>query len=351
MAAFQSNIFPNIVDWARRADPDGVIADIAEMLAQCNEVLKDMIWQEGNLPLGHKVTLRVALPQGTWRGANQGVASTKSLTTQVQFGIGELVAYSMVDKSIAELGGEVDKFRYSEDMSFIEGLSQQVASALFYSNEAVNPTQFTGFAPNYNTVTATNAKSAANVVSAGGAANANASIWLNGWGDNTTFGIFPKGSQAGLVYQDKGDIVPAYDVNGNQFEAYRSYFQWKLGLCIKNWQYNIRLCNIDTTTSGIFGPTAPDLFAYLAQLVVKLPTASRRLTNITAVDAPDDPSPGISPAFYMNRTIRAALDVQAIRDKNVLISSKEYAGQPTEMFRDVPIRVVDALTNTEATVV
>lgn len=350
MAAFQSNIFPNLVDWARRADPDGVIADIAEMLAQCNEVLKDMIWQEGNLPLGHKVTLRVALPQGTWRGANQGVASTKSLTTQVQFGIGELVAYSMVDKSIAELGGEVDKFRYSEDMSFIEGLSQQVASALFYSNEAVNPTQFTGFAPNYNTATATNAKSAVNVVSAGGSANANASMWLVGWGDNTTFGIFPKGSQAGLVYQDKGDIVPAYDVNGNQFEAYRSYFQWKLGLCIKNWQYNVRLANIDTTTSGIFGTSAPDLFAYMAQLVVKLPTASRRLSGITQVDAPDDPSPGISPAFYMNRTIRAALDVQAIRDKNVLISSKEYAGQPTEMFRDVPIRVVDALTNTEATV-
>ncbi len=89
----------------------------------------------------------------------------------------------------------------------------------------------------------------------------------------------------------------------------------------------------------------------MAQLVVKLPTASRRLSGITEVDAPEDPSPGISPAFYMNRTIRAALDVQAIRDKNVLISSKEYAGQPTEMFRDVPIRVVDALTNTEAQVV
>lgn len=351
MAAFTSNVFPNLVDWARRADPDGVIADIAEMLAQCNDVLKDMIWQEGNLPLGHKVTLRVALPQGTWRGANQGVASTKSLTTQVQFGIGELVAYSMVDKSIAELGGEVDKFRLTEDMSFIEGLSQQVASAIFYSNEAVNPTQFTGFAPNYNTVNTTTAKSASNVLDCGGTASANASIWLVGWGDNTTFGIFPKGSQAGLVYQNKGDLVPAYDANGNQFEAYRSYFQWKLGLAIKNWQYNIRLANIDTTTNGIFGTAPPDLFVFLSQAVVKLPTASRRLTGITEVDAPTDPAPGINPAFYMNRTIRAALDVQAIRDKNVLLSFKEYAGEPTMMFRDVPIRVVDALTNSEARVV
>ena len=48
-----TNVYPNLVDWARRIDPDGEIAIIAEMLSQCNEVMKDMIWQEGNLPLGH----------------------------------------------------------------------------------------------------------------------------------------------------------------------------------------------------------------------------------------------------------------------------------------------------------
>jgi hypothetical protein len=31
----------------------------------------------------------------------------------------------------------------------------------------------------------------------------------------------------------------------------------------------------------------------------------------------------------------------------VLLSSKDYAGDPVVMFRDVPIRVVDALTNSE----
>ena len=42
------------------------------------------------------------------------------------------------------------------------------------------------------------------------------------------------------------------------------------------------------------------------------------------------------------------MDIQAIRDRNVLLSSKDYAGEPIVMFRDVAIRVVDALTNTEA---
>lgn len=344
-----TNVLPSLVDWARRANPDGAIAVIAEMLSQCNEVIKDMIWQEGNLPLGHKTTVRVGLPQGVWRGANQGVPSSKSLTAQFQDSIGELVDYSIVDKSLAELNGNVAKFRYSEDMAHLEGLSQQVASGIFYLNEAITPTGFTGLSPRYNTISTANAKNAVNVLNGGGSGSANASIWLVGWGDNTVFGIFPKGSQAGLVYEDKGDVVPAYDSNGNRFEAYTSYFRQKMGICVKDWRYTVRIGNLDTTTAGLQGTTPPDLFALMSRAVVRLPTASRRLSGITESDAPGDPVPGINPAWYVNRTVREFLDIQAIRDKNVLLSSKDYAGDPVVMFRDTPIRVSDALTNTEAT--
>lgn len=348
---FQQNVYPNLVDWARMANPDGTIADIAWLLAQSNDILKDMIWQEGNLPLGHKITANVGLPQGTWRGNNQGVPSSKPINAQYQFAIGELVDYSMVDKSEANLNGEIGKFRWNEDQAHIEGLSQQVATAIMYSNEATNPQQFTGFSPYYNTITAATAQSAKNVINAGGVSNANTSIWLVGWGDNTTFGIFPKGSQAGLVYEDKGDVVPLYDTNGNRFEGYTSYFAWKVGLAIKNWQYNVRIANIDTTTAGLLGTTPPDLFVLMSRAVIKLPTLTRRASGITENDAPGDPMPGIMPAWYCNRTSREFLDIQAIRDKNVLLSSKDYAGEPVMNFRDIPIRVVDALTNTEAALV
>ena len=89
----------------------------------------------------------------------------------------------------------------------------------------------------------------------------------------------------------------------------------------------------------------------MSRAVVRLPTASRRLSGITESDAPDDPVPGISPVWYVNRTGREYMDIQAIRDRNVLLSSKDYAGDPVMTFRDVPIRVVDALTNSEARVV
>lgn len=344
---FGTNIFPNLVDWARMAEPDGSIATIAWLLAQSNEILKDMIWQEGNLPLGHKVTVNVGLPQGTWRGNNQGVGSNKPVNAQFEFSIGELVSYSMVDKSEANLNGNVGKFRWNHDQAHIEGMSQQIASALMYSNEATNLQQFTGFSPYYNTITTSNAQSAENVINGGGTMSANASLWLVGWGDNTTFGLFPKGSQAGLLYEDKGDVTPLYDSSGNRFEGYTSYFCWKIGLAVKNWEYNVRIANLDTTTAGLAGTSPPDLYVLMSHAVTKLPTLNRRASGITEVDAPDDPAPGIRPAWYCNRTVRTYLDIQAIRDKNVLLSSKDYAGDPVMEFRDIPIRIVDALTNAE----
>lgn len=348
--AFSTNVYPSLVDWAQMADPDGTIADIAWILSQCNDILKDVIWHEANMPLGHKVTLNSALPQGTWRGNNQGVPSSKPLNSQVEFSIGMLTDYSKVDKAEADLYGQVGKFRWNQDQPHIQGMSQQVASAFFYSNENVTPSQFTGFSPYYNSLVTSTAQTAKNVINAGGSGGSNASMWLVSHGDETTFGIFPKGSQAGLVYQDKGDIRELYDANGNGYEGYTSYFEWKLGLAIKDWRYSVRICNIDTTTAGLLGTSPPDLNVLLAIAANKLPTSTRRMSNITESDAPGDPVPGTNPALYMNRTVKTGLEIQAIRDKNVLISLKEYAGQPVEMWRDIPVRVCDALLTTETTV-
>src|SRR5580700_3533306 len=102
---------PNYVDWARSVNPDGTPAHVAQLLSQCNQMIKDMVWQEANMPLAHKITVGVSLPQGTFRAYNLGVAFSKALTAQMQFGVTELVSYSGVDRSIAELWGNVNKYR------------------------------------------------------------------------------------------------------------------------------------------------------------------------------------------------------------------------------------------------
>jgi hypothetical protein len=345
-----ANAFLSLADWARRVDPQGGIDDIAEVLSQCNEVYDDMLWREGNLPTGHKDTIRTGLPQGTWRMLYQGVAYTKSTTAQVTEGVGMLEAYSQIDRALAELNGDVKAFRLSEDDAHLEGLSQQMATNIFYGNTSINPQRFTGFAPRFNTVCTSTAQNAYNVLNGGGTGSSNASIWLIGWGDRTVFGMFPKGAKAGLVFEDKGDIVPGYDSSSQRFEAYTSYFKWTAGLVVKDWRYVVRICNLDTTTAGLAGATPPDLFALLSKAVVRFPTLTKRASGITKTDAPDEVAPGINPAIYVNRTVREYMDIQAIRDKNVLLKPTEYAGQPIVEFRGIPIRVVDALTSTESAI-
>lgn len=348
-----ANAYLSLADWGRRVDPEGNIDDIAEMLSQCNEVFDDMMWLEGNLPTGHKTTVRTGLPKGTWRMVYQGVPFTKSTTAQVQEGVGYLEAYSRIDRALAELNGNIAAFRLSEDNAHLEGLSQQMATTIFYGNVVSTPQQFTGFSPRFNTVSTTTAQNAQNVIDGGGTGSSNASLWIVGWGGQTAFGIFPKGSKAGLVFEDKGDIRPGFDSNSNEFEAYTSYFKWTAGLCVRDWRYVVRIANLDTTTAagGLAGTTPPDLFALISKGVVRFPTLTKMVSGITKTDAPGEVAPGIRPAIYVNRTVRQYMDIQAIRDKNVLINHKEYAGGVVDDFRGVPIKVNDALLNTELRVV
>src|SRR5215469_471762 len=70
-------------DWAKRMDDGYHVAVIIELLSQTNEILDDMLVVEGNLPTGHKTTVRTGLPQATWRLLNTGVPNAKSTTAQI----------------------------------------------------------------------------------------------------------------------------------------------------------------------------------------------------------------------------------------------------------------------------
>src|SRR6266581_8258081 len=172
-------------DWAKRLEDNYKVATIIELLSQTNEILDDMLVVEGNLPTGHKTTVRTGLPQSTWRLLNTGVPNAKSTTAQLVEACGNLETYSVIDKDIADLNGNTPEFRLSESKAFLEGMSQQVAATLIYGNQTVNPERFTGFAPRYSTVTAANAATSANVLDAGGTGSTNTSLWITVWGSDT----------------------------------------------------------------------------------------------------------------------------------------------------------------------
>ena len=164
MAVLSGNAL-TLVDFAKRLDPDGKTPMIAELLAQNNEILTDMLFMEGNLPTGHRTTVRTGLPTVYWRLINQGVQPSKSTTAQVDEGIGMLESYSEVDRDLAELNGNVSSFRLSEAQAFIEAMNQEMASTFFYGNSGLDPEEFNGMAVRYNDLSADNAQ---NIIVGGG---------------------------------------------------------------------------------------------------------------------------------------------------------------------------------------
>ena len=332
MATLGTNAL-NLMDWAKRLDPQGKTAEIVEMLAQTNEILLDMQWREGNLPTGHRTTIRTGLPTVYWRMINQGVPPSKSQTAQIDEQTGMLEAWSEVDKDLLKLNGNQASFRLSEARAFIEAMNQEMASTLFYGNVGIAQEEFTGLAPRYSAISG--AGNADNIIDAGGVGSDNTSIWLVAWGEDTVHGIFPRGSNAGLVHEDYGEqtVEVTNGIAGNRMRAFQERWQWKAGLVVRDWRYVVRIANIDV--SDLAGGSPADLIDLMeaAEEIIPNELGGR--------------------VFYMPRRVRRYLRKQFRADVSAGggTTYENVTGRRTLMFGDTPVRRVDAILTTEARVV
>jgi hypothetical protein len=329
-------------EWATRLDPGGKPAAVIELLGQTNEMLTDMLWMQCNDGAGHKTTIRTGLPNATWRLLNYGVQKSKSQTAQVRDATGMLEAYSDIDKALADLNGNTAEFRMGEDMAFIEAMNQGMQSSVVYGSTATNPERFTGLGPRFSAISGAN--NGVNIVDAGGTGSTNTSIWLVGWGQNTVHGLFPKGSKAGLQVRDLGE-VPLYDANNNVFQGYRTHFKWDCGLTVRDWRFVVRIANIAVASGAV---TTTNLINTLIAAVNKLPFVSAAGNS----PPPGGTKPGqVNTAFYCNRTVRSALDIQAMGKTNNFLTLETRDSKPYTAFRGIPIRICDQIVNTEARIV
>ena len=325
-----------LAEWARRLDPQGRIDKIVEMMNTTNAILDDMIFVEGNLPTGHKTTIRTGLPEATWRLLNYGVSTGKSETKQVTDVCGMLETYSEVDKDLVKLSKDQAAFRLSEDRAFIEGMNQQMATTLFYGDTLTNPERFLGLSPRFAAYSADEDLIGSHVVKAGGSGTDNTSMWLVGWGENTVHGIFPQGSQAGLQHQDLGEVT-LFDAAGGKYQGYRTHYKWDCGLCVRDWRYIARVCNIDVSalaTAGTGSDSSAALELYMLDAMEMIP--SEGLGNLV---------------WYCNRTVRTALWKRLLSKSNTLLSLEDWKnGKRILSLMGIPIRRCDALLNSESLV-
>lgn len=322
-----------IVDVAKRTDPSGKAFTIAEILKQTNAVLDDIPWYPSNQPTSHRTTSRTSLPTPTWRLYNAGIASTKSTTAQSDEPMGMLEDLSEVDCAVANLGGNLNENRMNEAAAHIEGMGQEMSQTLFYGNSGTQPEEFLGFGPRYNSLSGITGQ---NIVNGGGSGSDNSSIWLVGWGRNKVYGLYPMGSMAGLEHNNLGKVLSTVTqgVGGTRMMVYADHFRWYAGLAVEDWRYAVRGANIDISNL-VAKSSAADLF----DIMIKM---SHRIPNLE----------GCNPVYYVNRTVFQMLDIQGRDDVQTggQLSYGEVAGRRLPFFRGIPIRLVDQLTEAEATV-
>lgn len=323
MTTLTDSGFPNLVNVLKRTDPNGKILALAEMLDKDMDWLSDIPWVESNLPTGHVMGERTALPSNAnlWRGYNEGGPTLKSDSNTFTEVMGLMEAYAKIDERLAALNGNTMEFRLSESKPIIELFNQELANSIFYKSVLTSPKAFHGLAPRYPATSGYTASDYVKKLGQAETADANChSIWLITWSPETIFGIYPKASSAGLRREDKG-LIQQTDANGRNYDAWVEKFQWEAGLAVKDYRYAVRL---QWDPDGA-ADTAKNLYLAIDEL-------------FDTIHRMDDGS-----RLYMDRTSRRKLTAQLANNAQSSLEWAKINGRPVRTYRGVPIRVVDAL--------
>ena len=134
--------------------------------------------------------------------------------------------------------------------------------------------------------------------------------------------------------QDLGEMRCGDATNGN-YQGYVTHYQWKMGLCVADWRYVVRIQidqeNLESTVSS--GPNLIDLMGEAIDLIPNLS--------------------GCNPVFYANRAVRGYLRRQIMNKvagstlsiEQIQRANGALVREP--MFDGIPVRRCDALLNNE----
>lgn len=327
-----TSTYPTLIDKFSREDSQKRIMRIVEQMAKMNDILMDAEYQECNDGSKHKTSIRSGIPEPAFRMYNQGVQPSTTKTIPVVDTTGMMEDYGIVDKALADLNGNSDAFRTSENMGKLQGFNNKAAQYMFYGNTDSEPESFMGLAPRYNDLSA---PSGANVIDGGGLNSVNTSIWFVTWGELATHLLYPKGSVAGFTHRFLGEDTIDMG-SGRLMQAYKDFFKWDIGMSVRDWRANSRVCNIDVTTLTKDASAGTDLIDKMIEAYYALDNAMQGEGRVV---------------IYANRTIQTFLHKQAMNAKNVNLTIGEYAGKKIPEFLGVPIKRCDGILNTEERVV
>jgi hypothetical protein len=330
---------PTLLDVARMLDPDGKPAQIIEILNESNPILQDAPAYPSNAPMGHRVTLRSSLPQVEFAKINQGATRSKGSTRQVTETMGFVQGLSEVDSKLLKVVGSAafDAKRRTEDMGFLESMSQLVASTIMYGDETINEAAFTGLQPRLETPSTAITESQVIAMSNIADDVDRTSIYVVDWGERGAHLIYPPASTAGIDSRDLGE-QRVEDGSGRPMSAYVQVYEWLLGLSVEDPRHIGRLANIDVSDSGVVtnnvsAPTQGLLVHKLSDLLSGMPAEN-----------------GMKRVMYCHKDVLASFRKQALNNANTWITMETWLGKLEPHLWGIPLRRLDAITKVEGTV-
>lgn len=326
----------SLLEQAKRIDPNGEQARIAEILTYQNDMLLDAPWFPSNDIWTNKTVRRADKPTGTRRRINAGVPTEFSQTKEVLDVITMIETYSEPDIEYIDNQPNPMMAREQEANVFIEGMGDTLGSAMLYDNAKTDESNMTGLSPRLSTI------DNQYIWGAGGTGNDLTSIYIVTWGPMDTYMIFPRNSgpnsdtKMGIRHTNKGQVTVSKATTAvastAQHEAYRDHYQIKAGMVTRDPRSVGRYANIEsgTETSNLFDEN------------VLIRILNRMRTNQNT-------------RMYVNDLILSQMQIAA-KDKSninyVLGEGNGLSGEPPIFFQTIPIRSIarEILLDTESAI-
>ena len=319
------------------------IADVAEVMRKATPIVDDIPYQEMNKGIEHVVALRSDLPEIYYRKANQAIPASKTTIEERKFVAAHFESKSQMDEAVAEYGGKemVTKNRWNQAEGHIQANAHELADLIIYGSNEDSHLKVPGIFDILSTLNPAEPTSK-QIVDAGGEGSDNASMVLVSWGKKKVYGIFEKGTQAGLRRIDRSSGNTRVQITGplvgggtGTYWSYEENFMVDHGLCVEDYRAMARVANIDVTKLKTPADAA-NLLKLLTKALYRIPPTLRQQKG----------------KIYMNSTLVAFLDEQALEKvmAGAGLTYQNYQGEQVLSFRGWQIREMENMLNTEGRV-
>lgn len=307
-----------LLDIMNNRAPDGNLLVVAEVLQKETPIIKDAPWIEANDLMQHIYARRTKLPTSEQLKFNKGVGGNRGATEQETSGIQARGNWPSYDARLVDMAPNKQEYRNLEARATIMGIGQDIERDIFYGSKAADTCAFDGIETYCDAI-------GTRCIDAGGSANLT-SAYIVAWDtSNGAYLVYPKGSQAGIKFEDKGERTMDMP-DGTKLRVYEDYVEVSCGLCVADLRAVARIANIESAS-----PTATSFDENDVILLLNRMPAMLRQKAV----------------MYVSRNVHAAIEMRANAKENAYYTAKDVFGETLTSIRGMPIRLDEMISEAE----